>query len=248
MKPLLGVTVLLSLLFLGIPAYSNDNSIPLPGLIGKWTGAIHLETETRTLELLEDKPISTGSGAFEIKGQYGVTGKKMSSLTVTLVSEKGKPNLQFKTGANATVIISEFLPHRMEGIFKTPTGNPRNIQFWKTGVAITDQTLRELLGTWEGTWTPTGHKVRLHVEYIDSEAASLRYEVISSIQTRNIQTGCWWHNAKVTIRPVKAFDFSTSSRDRMEFRLSGSRLYGERKETDTGRDSNSIKMEKLPAR
>jgi WD40 repeat protein len=118
-------------------------------LIGTWIGILPDPEPTRTMQIQEVKGMSSGQkDVFEAKGIYGITGKKMLPVSITIASAEGKFQLSFLTPAKSKVLLTLATPTRMDGTFVLVKGKEMPFLFQKDEEAsMTDLALTEAKGT-----------------------------------------------------------------------------------------------------
>jgi hypothetical protein len=248
MKKLLLLAMASLLIFCIFPVMAQSQSVlqkQADWLTGKWIGIIEMGKETRTLEItkIAENASNDERAIFEVAANYGVTGKKMQTVTATLIlSKNGGVDLIFNTPANSRVVVSKINGYRMEGSFTPLESNFRKVVFWKSdGIPDPNPKIKAFLGAWKGKWQ-NGLEARLRVEYLDSDAAAVFYEY-GNLPERGIKSGGVWYNAKIT---TKELIISVKQNEEFVFNLgffNEKRLHG-RIFLDGQEHENSIVMER----
>ena len=212
-------------------SWAQESQEPVKWLIGKWIGVIQARDKTRTLEITKiGESIITGNiSKIDAHGLYGITNEKMSRIPIIITIEKGQVQLSFETQAQTDILLKRVNDGRMDGSFHPLKGSLKSIRFWKQEdqqITDTDPNLKALLGIWQGKWS-NGLETRLTVAYIDSDAASVRYENGSLFSEQwRVEAGWSWHNA--TVNKDGSFKFnSLDARRTFNFKLSSGGLFGD---------------------
>lgn len=137
-------TVLILLLLPGSVIAQITEIKELPDqLIGTWIGILPDPEPTRTMQIQEVKGMPSGQkDVFEAKGVYGITGKKMLPVSITIAFAEGKFQLSFLTPAKSKVLLTLATPTHMEGMFVPVKGKEMPFLFQKEGqMAMADPAL-----------------------------------------------------------------------------------------------------------
>lgn len=190
--------------------------------LGLWRGILPGKNETRLLEILTVKRLD--SRKMEAKANYGITGRKMDLITMTLFSEQnGTIQISFTTPADSKVKLQKASETRLEGTFETKDGKRKTIRYWKEGViADINPKLKNYLGTWQGKWSEPGsdtsRDAKVTIAYIDGTAASVLHEweavtITANRIAREYATTWTWNHA--TVNAKGAVEFRTLDGERI---------------------------------
>ena len=112
-------------------------------LIGTWIGILPDPELTRIMQIQEVKSAAPDrKDVFEAKGMYGITGKKMLPVSITIAAAEGKFQLSFITSAKSKILLTLATAASMDGTFITAKGKEMRILFKKDGqMPMTDPAL-----------------------------------------------------------------------------------------------------------
>lgn len=168
-------------------------------LIGSWKGFVAGQKNDWTLELksIDTTTVTDGKESIDIKGTVKFKDGKPSNLTVKLINNK----VIFNLWGKEDYALERINETRMEGSKKDPGGKEYMIRFWKLGkegAVIDSMRNNPLFGAWEG-FCQHGRKERFAIEYIDTTAATIRFEWgILMDKVNNIKEDWKWQNASIS--------------------------------------------------